>query len=476
RFDISAEDAMIVLESLLLTCIINNTTGETALIYNYSSTKEDGYKAVMMNLPNSIVKFIPWLCEYQNSPQGRAPRTFLQWLVALIITVVLIVIAVIFSPFLAIVAIWMLFVAVCEALGLDPLAVLAYLLWCLVRAAVLILIWIIFAIALLIINIELISLLAIILLLSIFVDITLTFEINRITVNGIFNLVFGYCIAMEYNNFWDFSAPVIVSYFISDNIDFKFKMGHFSMELGFIEFPEIFSEIDNTDLNTYYALKSSSSDIYPDTASAESDLANNILELISNIGNAFSIFGGIYSIISTISTSGIGNIGIIALLGPMFIAVLTTWLIFISWDAVTNPIKCGFALIGFAIGAIASAFLSTLDLAGFFVFIYMTTIGALSLETFLITLGNFLSGIGLAVNWEGIIPGQELELQGKIAATILSVISGIVGLSLGLSLLGYASIKSPDFWWIKNGFALASIYIALLILMIGLQMTGTSNY
>ena len=50
RFDISSEDAMEVL-NLLLKCLVNETTNETAIVYNYVSTKENGTAAVMMNLP-----------------------------------------------------------------------------------------------------------------------------------------------------------------------------------------------------------------------------------------------------------------------------------------------------------------------------------------------------------------------------------------------------------------------------------------
>ncbi|MFX1320381.1 MAG: hypothetical protein ACFFAQ_01940 [Promethearchaeota archaeon] len=74
RFDISSQDAMEIL-NLLLECLVNETTNETAIVYSYVSTKLNGTLAVMMNLPISVLGFVPWFCNFENSIIGSKPET-----------------------------------------------------------------------------------------------------------------------------------------------------------------------------------------------------------------------------------------------------------------------------------------------------------------------------------------------------------------------------------------------------------------
>ena len=64
--------------NLILTCVINQTTNETAMLHSYISTKNDEIKPEQMNLPNEVLKLIPFLCNYKNSPQSKRPATFFE--------------------------------------------------------------------------------------------------------------------------------------------------------------------------------------------------------------------------------------------------------------------------------------------------------------------------------------------------------------------------------------------------------------
>jgi len=59
--------------NLILTGIINETTGETAVINLYASTKLDNFRAEMMNLHPDVLRTIPLVNPYQNSPTGSMP-------------------------------------------------------------------------------------------------------------------------------------------------------------------------------------------------------------------------------------------------------------------------------------------------------------------------------------------------------------------------------------------------------------------
>ncbi|UCG54246.1 MAG: hypothetical protein JSV32_06550, partial [Dehalococcoidia bacterium] len=85
RFDISTEDAENLLD-LILTCVINetldennNTINTNATLYSYYSTKLNGTSAVLMNLPKSVLEFVPWYCNFSDSPQGPQPKDFEDW-------------------------------------------------------------------------------------------------------------------------------------------------------------------------------------------------------------------------------------------------------------------------------------------------------------------------------------------------------------------------------------------------------------
>jgi len=214
RFEISSKDAMKVL-NMLLTCLINETTNETGIVYSYASTKENGITAVMLNLPSAALVFVPWLFNYKNSAQGRQPRTFLQWLVQVIVAIVEFVVSIFVAIGEAIAAIWEQIVEVVGAVLMAVLEFLGDLLWLIIRAIILIFAWMMFGITLLFLT------LAIGAIALIFLGITalipgssMIYTVNTVKVNfGTVSFETGYTRSMGYYEFFDLELPNINAWF-----------------------------------------------------------------------------------------------------------------------------------------------------------------------------------------------------------------------------------------------------------------------
>ena len=147
RYEISSTDAFQIL-TLLRTCLVNETTNETALCYYYFSTKENGTSGVLMNLPSEVLKFIPWdNTLYPNSPQGRAPTGFNEWLVGIIESIAEFVVGIFIAIGEFFILLWEAVVSIIEDVLMEVLPFLADLLLLIIRAVVLILAYIILAIS-----------------------------------------------------------------------------------------------------------------------------------------------------------------------------------------------------------------------------------------------------------------------------------------------------------------------------------------
>ncbi|MFX1324246.1 MAG: LamG domain-containing protein [Promethearchaeota archaeon] len=213
RFDISSEDAMEVL-NLLLECLVNETTNETAIVYSYVSTKENGTAAVMMNLPFSVLGLIPWYCDFENSPMGSKPETFEDWFWKPLAIIGLLIVGVIITIGMAFVELFMMMIEFFATIFMDILPILGYIFWLIICAIILIFAYIVFVITLLII---LIVFLLMGLLLTIFKDI-IHYELNCNTNQINFqkeNIDFrlGYILGFTYFQFFKIYLPTIIIYF-----------------------------------------------------------------------------------------------------------------------------------------------------------------------------------------------------------------------------------------------------------------------
>ncbi|MFX1295648.1 MAG: hypothetical protein ACFFD2_12455 [Promethearchaeota archaeon] len=147
RFDISSEDAMEVL-NLLLECLVNETTNETAIVYSYVSTKENGTAAVLMNLPFSVLGLIPWYCDFSDSPMGSKPETFEDWLWKPLKTLGKAIVGFILFMGMPIIMLVGLIIEFVADILMEWLPIFEYILWLIIRVAILIFACILLAITL----------------------------------------------------------------------------------------------------------------------------------------------------------------------------------------------------------------------------------------------------------------------------------------------------------------------------------------
>ncbi len=54
----------------------NYNCGNVTDFYAYSSTKLDGFSPCLMNLPSDALELIAWIRDYENSDQGKKPQNF----------------------------------------------------------------------------------------------------------------------------------------------------------------------------------------------------------------------------------------------------------------------------------------------------------------------------------------------------------------------------------------------------------------
>ena len=136
--------------TLLTTVIVNDTTGEEVELYEYQSTKEDGTSAVLMNLYKEVLGYIPWFCNFVDSEQGREPHDFFEWTAQKFVGAIM---ALVYVFYMIGMAIAQLFAAIGRYIGeilMDVLTFLGPLLWLIIRAVLLILVFILIAFHLLI--------------------------------------------------------------------------------------------------------------------------------------------------------------------------------------------------------------------------------------------------------------------------------------------------------------------------------------
>ncbi len=217
RFNISSEDAMEIL-NLLLECLVNETTNETAIVYSYASTKINGTSAVMMNLPISVLGFIPWFCEKESSLFGKKPKTKKQALWAPLKKLASFAAGLIITIGMAILELIELFIDFVMDILMEWLPILEYILWLIIRAIILIFIWIMFAFDLFFTFIMFLALMVLFLIIGPLLQSTVNITINSITIhkNGKY-FTFEYTIGLEYCDFLDIEIPTIYYNFKTEN-------------------------------------------------------------------------------------------------------------------------------------------------------------------------------------------------------------------------------------------------------------------
>ena len=297
--DLSSNEALIIL-NLLLEVIINQTTYETDFIYNYVSTKIDNIEIEQMNVNFDILAITPYIGNYQNSPQGEAPKglweAFLQNLenlANLIVSIIQTIVEIIENIIEAIVSI-----------AMAVLSFLEDLIWVLIRAAILIFIWIMFAITLIGFIGAFLIMVPIIAVLSLMIGAELLVTFNSIRmIKGVKEVGISYNVQFTYIDFLDIDIPTLKIVINIEDWNYEILMNFFSILTD--EFPiEIISGMsgvqnDNieqsqtqTNLNNITNLKSSSDS--ENDFQLVSDLAiSGIFAALSITGAFMCIYGAI---------------------------------------------------------------------------------------------------------------------------------------------------------------------------------------
>jgi hypothetical protein len=213
RFDISPIEAMEVL-NMLLTCIVNDTTGETALKYKYVSTKENGYNAVLMNLPSSVLSLIPWLSLFESSPQGSRPSTLLGEIGKFFGGIVTFVVDIIVAVASTIAEIFTLIVNMIVAIIMAIIEFLVALVMLIITAAILIYIWIMFGLTLLFLTMAIAAMAFVFGPLALIFGSEMFYTVNSVGIDLLgFSLATGFDTAMGHYDTFDIPVPYINYWF-----------------------------------------------------------------------------------------------------------------------------------------------------------------------------------------------------------------------------------------------------------------------
>ncbi len=350
RFDISGEDAMEVL-NMLLTCLVNDTTNETAISYKYASTKLNETDAVLMNLPNTALGFVPWICNYENSAQGRIPHDFGEWLVEKLEEIVKFIIGIFIAIWNAITLIWETIVGFVSEVLMDALPWLGYILWLLVRAVILVITFILFALVLLLTIVGFVLLIPFFYLISLFSNGNTCISLNSLTIqndNKFFTLEFT--TGLYYCEFFDLMIPSI-NYTCKTNdsiYEFSFHLFSESLSLPSSEFiDKLRSSGDNSTIQSSKLKTSFTED--PDQTVYGTYIAMLIFSIY------FALAGSLLAVIKGSLARGVGIIIIIL----SFSALLTTSILLLRYLSQIGGFTKSFR-VGFAFGMMINAVLSSL--------------------------------------------------------------------------------------------------------------------
>ncbi|MFX0024698.1 MAG: hypothetical protein ACFE9S_20490, partial [Candidatus Hermodarchaeota archaeon] len=290
RFDISSADGMEIL-NLLLTCLVNETTNETAVVYSYVSTKLNDTSAVMMNLPISVLQYVPWFCNFSDSLMGAKPETFGDWFWKSLNKLVNLIIGVIIAIAMAIVELVKLIVDFFIFILMDVLPILGYILWLIIRVAILIFIWISFIFVVFVLTLSILMFTLILIPIALIFNANMVYTINNVRV--IFpdvSFSVGYNIILDFDNFLGFWVP---------SLNIFFELGNITIFNMFIRFWPPGFEMNLSNNNGLGSSGLNSSNLKMNSEENSNALYQNEIEiLMKGMDHSF----GIWSITITILT------------------------------------------------------------------------------------------------------------------------------------------------------------------------------
>jgi hypothetical protein len=425
RFDISSEDAMEVL-NLLLECLVNETTNETAIVYSYVSTKENSTEAVMMNLPFSVLGLIPWYCNFSNSLMGSKPETFEDWFWKPLKTIAMAIVGVTITIGMAFVELFTMMIDFFKTIFMDILPILAYILWLIIRVILLILIWIEFAFIFLEMVVLFIAITCIIFLLDIFMNINIKSSINKINVQGDINLCLSFNILLEFNNFLNFFIPGLDVNLNTSDFTMNMQLGFSSSEIEITKFPiDVF--------NNFIDDEPSQSSPLSRPKMSSTNVWEVLIDFFTGYGVAMGLTGGtvgFYAALLEITDSGKAKF--LKILG--YITYILSMLLFILVFLKNSPTS----FLGLGFGFIFSG-------------VYLLRTGKFIKD-------NAVGRSGYLSQWANGMGGKKIK--NTRICEILSNVDLMVGL-FGLAL------DAEDYFWGENVENIESYKVDLMIFALG---------
>ncbi len=343
------DNAMNILDLLLL-CVKNETSGETAILYGaYYGTIES------MNVNEDVLKLMPFISKYRNSEQGGAPQGLRATIMQNIETMKKIVDSIISDVQEAFEKTLEKIKKSIEKIVMTILTYLEDLLWLLIRAALLILIYAEFAMMLVLINIVLVSIIAITYALKTFLQTNISIKSTEIKMEGNLSFRFGYKIDKEYNDFIKTEIPLLITYFESPDIAFQINLQFFGFDMDFNEFPEDIFELLYAEKENYvfHSLKTQGFEKY-DTIDSKTEELNLELavEFILGLFDGLAITGGGYSI-AVVAAKPKNHIEQLTWeVGTFTVGLLLWWVT--TFYLEDDPLKKTFSLLGLGFGFITA--------------------------------------------------------------------------------------------------------------------------
>jgi len=194
------------------------------VLYSYISTKDDGISATMMNLPSAAMLFIPLDSPHVSAELGAAPRPFdpLAWWLGVLVVILYIIT---FGIAYLIITIASSIADItnqnnqnAQSIGMTILSWLAHLAWLLVRAAILVLTYVLLALAIVSITVSFLTMIPFFLILTLCLGGTLNSGLFFIDAN-----FFTHSLKMEnkiiwkYESYFDLTLPYVEDTILLNN-------------------------------------------------------------------------------------------------------------------------------------------------------------------------------------------------------------------------------------------------------------------
>jgi hypothetical protein len=421
RYDISPGDAMAVLNMVLQGMVEetldenNNTVYLIDTVNEYLSSKLDGIRATLLNLPYASLGYIPWTMPYVNSPTGPEPHPadpwgvfiwIITWIIPILHVIVFAVVNMLASDSTGFMANF------AKSIFMKLMTALGNLLWLIIRAAILVLAWLIFAIALLLtVGGFLLTAAGICCILAL-KNIECSMTLSSITTyTDEFIVTLGYECNLVYIDFFDIEIPSI-------NLFYK-KDSQVCMDMSYNIYNSGLNSFSNDDVINLVTTTISSDEL-------NSNELDDLNDFFSGCGATMAIFGSTIGILGAI-WSGLSVFKDFALLITSILLAATSLSLFIFSSVNGGSLN---TIAGIGIGLFASACFGFLLMGG------MSVSNVINILTY-ISLGISIASLILTI-YELLYPESTFTVE------TLQIFLGIATLICGTYAVAFLTGETND--------------------------------